>query len=224
MTKHIQRTILLTTLAFLCVTAAQAAKVNVCHFPPGNPDNWQTISISENALNAHLNHGDLAGSCLANCETICDDGDACTQDVESDAESCSCLAVPTAVDCDDSNPCTADSCSSAAGACVYDTAILNGTACDDGDAETSGDVCTNSFCAGTSVCSTGPTCIDAADCSGLPTAVYQSCNSCTDFFICFNGSALFGSCAGGTVYDDSVKGCVQGQSTTCTACGPAPEL
>ncbi len=126
--------------------SAQAAKVDVCHIPPGNPDNWHTISVSENALQAHLNHGDLEGSCLANCETLCDDGDACTQDVESDPDQCICLVTPEPVDCDDGNPCTADSCDSAVGACVYDTSLPDGDACDDGDPDTTGEVCVNGKC------------------------------------------------------------------------------
>jgi hypothetical protein len=38
-------------------------KVDVCHIPPGNPDNAHTITISENALGAHLDHGDSVGAC-----------------------------------------------------------------------------------------------------------------------------------------------------------------
>jgi hypothetical protein len=37
--------------------------VDVCHIPPGNPDNAHTITISENALDAHLEHGDKIGAC-----------------------------------------------------------------------------------------------------------------------------------------------------------------
>jgi len=38
-------------------------KVLVCHIPPGNPDNAHTISISKNALQTHLDHGDTLGKC-----------------------------------------------------------------------------------------------------------------------------------------------------------------
>ncbi len=39
-------------------------KVLVCHIPPGNPDNPQTICISPNAVPAHLaQHGDYLGQC-----------------------------------------------------------------------------------------------------------------------------------------------------------------
>jgi len=42
---------------------ADEAKVDVCHTPPGNPGNALTITVSENALGAHLEHGDQAGAC-----------------------------------------------------------------------------------------------------------------------------------------------------------------
>ena len=48
---------------YVSVAIAQGAKVDICHIPPGNPDNPQTITISENALSAHLEHGDRVGAC-----------------------------------------------------------------------------------------------------------------------------------------------------------------
>jgi len=42
---------------------AQEAKVDVCHIPPGNPENAHTITISENAVSTHLDHGDHIGAC-----------------------------------------------------------------------------------------------------------------------------------------------------------------
>jgi hypothetical protein len=38
-------------------------KVTICHIPPGNPDNAHTIRVSENAVDAHLAHGDELGKC-----------------------------------------------------------------------------------------------------------------------------------------------------------------
>ena len=35
----------------------------ICHFPPGNTDNYQEITIGTPALNAHLAHGDNLESC-----------------------------------------------------------------------------------------------------------------------------------------------------------------
>ena len=42
---------------------AEGAKVDVCHIPPGNPENAHTITISENAVGTHLDHGDRLGAC-----------------------------------------------------------------------------------------------------------------------------------------------------------------
>jgi len=42
---------------------ADEAKVDVCHIPPENPENAHTITISKDALDTHLEHGDHVGSC-----------------------------------------------------------------------------------------------------------------------------------------------------------------
>ena len=44
---------------------AQAAKVEVCHIPPGNAANAHTITISKDAVDTHLEHGDRLGACEA---------------------------------------------------------------------------------------------------------------------------------------------------------------
>ena len=44
---------------------AGEGKVEICHIPPGNPENAHTITISENALETHLEHGDRVGPCDA---------------------------------------------------------------------------------------------------------------------------------------------------------------
>lgn len=42
-------------------------KVSICHNPSGNDSgNSVTINVSENAVQAHLNHGDLIGNCSNN--------------------------------------------------------------------------------------------------------------------------------------------------------------
>jgi len=38
-------------------------KVVICHIPPGNPANAHTIEVSENAVDAHMAHGDVLGPC-----------------------------------------------------------------------------------------------------------------------------------------------------------------
>ena len=41
----------------------QNGKVDICHHPPGNPDNPQNLSVNVNAVKAHLAHGDSIGDC-----------------------------------------------------------------------------------------------------------------------------------------------------------------
>jgi hypothetical protein len=38
-------------------------KQTICHIPPGNPDNPQTIVVDDSAVQTHLNHGDSLGPC-----------------------------------------------------------------------------------------------------------------------------------------------------------------
>lgn len=106
-------------IALFALTASAAwagnAKVKVCHVPPGNPGNFHTITVSENALQAHLGHGDLAGACSAHCDSLCSDGDPCTIDACDSSERCLLNHPP--VNCNDGNLCTVDTCSAAAGGC-----------------------------------------------------------------------------------------------------------
>ncbi len=53
--------------------------IEICHFPPGNPRNHQTITVSESAWSAHAAHGDRMGACegdgdgdgILNSEDLC---------------------------------------------------------------------------------------------------------------------------------------------------------
>lgn len=38
-------------------------KITICHFPPGESEEGQTIVISQDSLETHLAHGDIVGSC-----------------------------------------------------------------------------------------------------------------------------------------------------------------
>jgi len=60
-------------------------KVTICHIPPGNPGNAHSITVSVNAVPAHLAHGDSLGAC-----------DECT--LETDPE-CFCDANPGHPEC-----------------------------------------------------------------------------------------------------------------------------
>jgi len=103
-------------------------KVTLCHFPPGNPGNFHTISVSPSAADAHIaNHGDVPGECCA-IDDICDDGNACTANFCSDNV---CTSEP--VDCDDGNPCTNEvGCDPQTG-CIHEPVVCDaGQACHPG--------------------------------------------------------------------------------------------
>jgi hypothetical protein len=42
----------------------------MCHLPPGNPENIQTISVGFTSIQAHLDHGDGIGDCENNFAVI----------------------------------------------------------------------------------------------------------------------------------------------------------
>jgi hypothetical protein len=44
-------------------TPGSGGQVTICHYPPGNPNNGQTITVGESAVSAHLAHGDTLGAC-----------------------------------------------------------------------------------------------------------------------------------------------------------------
>jgi len=131
---------LLGSMALVSLASADTTeKVTICHFPPGNPANIQTITISTSALPAHLAHGDFGGPCANDCKlfgSICNDGDACTTDTCNPDGTCS-HSAPT--DCNDNNPCTSDSCETTSGACV--NTPQTGASCDDGMDCTANDQC-----------------------------------------------------------------------------------
>jgi len=56
---------LVTALVAFGPVAAQAGaiKIEICHIPPGNPDNAHTITIPAGNLSGHLAHGDVEGPC-----------------------------------------------------------------------------------------------------------------------------------------------------------------
>lgn len=98
--------------------AEAPARVELCHVPPGDPDAPKTITVSEKALPAHLDHGDLEVACDDACYAdpeACDDEDACTSD-SCDGGRCSNEPLPAEA-CDDAEETTADRCEPAIG-CV----------------------------------------------------------------------------------------------------------
>lgn len=151
---------LLFILLFCSTVFAGSTKVEVCHVPPDDPENFHTITINANALPSHLAHGDLGEACNALCAALCDDGNACTIDDSGDCELNGCPTNPEQVDCDDYNECTADSCDPSNG-CANTPRL--GEACDDGAVCTGPDACNaNGECTGSAIDSC---CLGNEDCS-----------------------------------------------------------
>jgi hypothetical protein len=150
-------------ILFFCSTVfADSTKVEVCHVPPDNPENFHTIKISVKALPSHLAHGDLGEPCNAVCTALCDDGNACTiDDSISDCELNGCPVNREPVECDDENECTADSCDPTNG-CINTPRL--GEACDDDALCTGPDTCdAEGMCTGVAIDSC---CLKDEDCSG----------------------------------------------------------
>jgi len=165
-----RRTFWMLSIALLTLSAAAHGekKVTVCHLPPGNPANPQTISVGEAAVRAHLAHGDQVGACAAGCPASCDDGNLCTSDSCGADGQC----VHSTVSCDDGVVCTGDVCDPDVGCLRVPN---DGLVCNDGNDCTSADQCAGTECRGTAIAGC---CFGAADCEdGEP---------CTDD-VCFSG-------------------------------------
>lgn len=201
--------------------AANLPKVQVCHRPPGNPANFHTINISQNALPAHLAHGDLVGACNALCAILCDDADACTIDDTGNCETSGCPSSRTPVNCSDSNlctidtcdpgsgcintavtcsapdPCTVSACSPATGACVdTPTVCPAGSTCNVANGLCEDDSNPDPECDG-QTCLTFTTCNEGGSCnlSGVCGSIAEGGGLCTDGSTVCAGLVL---CPGGT--------------------------
>lgn len=130
--------------------------------------------------------------------TSCSDGDACNGEEMCSAGNC----MPGAVlDCDDAQPCTADSCDPLLG-CVYDAAP-DGTSCADGNACNGAESCLSGDCVAGEV----PECEDTNPCAVGSCDPEQGCvsepvadgTSCDDGDVC-NGAEVCeaGTCKAGT--------------------------
>ena len=160
----------------------------------------------------------LKGSCnpasgcsYAPAPGTCDDGSACTKN-----DKCFngvCTGDP--VSCDDSNPCTTDSCDAKKG-CANES-VSDGTACDDGAPCTVGDVCKGGKCAAgadkTTVPAASGGCKDDNECTlDLCQKVSGICiNSVEEGLACEDGDA----CTEGDKCDKSGN-CQKGSGKTCS--------
>jgi Tol biopolymer transport system component len=138
---------------------------------------------------------------------VCTNDDACDGLEECDPETLACLPgeIP---DCDDLNPCTADSCDNATG-CEH-TPVPG--SCDDQSACTQGDTCVAGECIGTL-----KQCTDGNACNGLEECV-PATGACVPGVapVCDNGDGCPDSC-------DPASGCVEAPcSTSSTPSTPPP--
>jgi len=87
--KRVAASVLIGAVVMLTGVASMARqqKVDICHVPPGNPDNAHTINVAEPAVDAHLAHGDFVGTCECVQDGDCVDQDLCTTD-SCDAGQC----------------------------------------------------------------------------------------------------------------------------------------
>lgn len=165
----------------------------------------------------------------------CNDNDACTP---TDICVSGVCTGTGSQNCDDSNPCTDDTCSASTG-CTH---TANTASCSDGNPCTINDVCSNKTCSGTTnSCDDGnpctsDTCDQLLGCQNAPVTDGTSCpsdgNVCT-LDTCVGGQChtaapaaticRSASCTNGTATDQAVCG----GSTTCPApvtasCSPNP--
>jgi len=167
------------------------------------------------------------------CDEIDNDCNGLT-DNEDTAGVCMCVDSD---DCDDSDPCTVDTCEGNACSFVPDDST-NGTACDDGNACTQVDICVMGSCSGADpiVCVASDSCHDAGICNEMTGAcsnpakadstVCDDGNACSVSDSCQSGSCTAGSdeliCNDGnpctTDSCDSATGCVTANVSNGTEC------
>ncbi len=136
---------------------------------------------------------------------VCSVGDACKGGV--------CLSGAATV-CDDSNPCTTDSCDSKAG-CAF---IANALPCNDGDGCSLGDACKGGACTPTGKlpCNDGNPCTDDS-CDGKLGCVFTpNTLPCTDSNVCTEGDV----CKDGACGITGFKSCDDGKGCTNDGCDP----
>jgi hypothetical protein len=145
-----------------------------------------------------------AGECL--------DGDACTMGDHCEAGVC----VGTPIDCDDANPCTADSCDGLGG-CNNEPVV---EVCDDGDPCTLGDLCQEGLCAGTATltCEDNNPC--TADSCGEEGCIYTANDAaCDDANLCTSEDlCVAGACVGAPVVCDDANLCTNDSCEPTTGC------
>ena len=177
------------SIPYRCVVAQDS--VVECT-PPDGPD--------APCMEAVCDPGDGLCSLQSGAEGVpCNDNDKCT--VSDTCQQGTCTAGP-AVNCNDGNPCTDDSCEPESG-CVNEA---NSAACTDGDVCTTSDTCAQGQCMGTALleCDDGNVCNGEESCDSAVGCVAGEPLTCDDLDPC-----------NGTEMCDPVQGCLSGQDPIC---------
>jgi formylglycine-generating enzyme required for sulfatase activity len=148
--------------------------------------------------------------------SACEDGNACTVGDACDAGQC---VARGALDCDDGNDCSAESCGPALG-CAW--LPLDEGDCSDGDPCTAGDACVGGYCQGErrATCA----CVTDGDCLGHDDADLCTGNlRCDDGFCAIDRTSIV-TCAGGTDCGELDCACTRTFCDSATgACTHAPQ-
>ena len=151
-----------------------------------------------------------ATGCVNAANTVgCDlDASQCTPDVCSNK---SCTAGAAKV-CNDSNPCTTDSCAASTGNCQF---VNNTSPCNDGSACTSGDACGAGTCSGTAI-----TCNDSLLCTTDSCIAASGCSHVNNTVVCSDGNACTNNdaCSGGSCVPGTATNCSDGNPCTSDTC------
>ena len=182
-------------------TEADACDGGVCVAGPakvcddGNPCSFDACKVVGGVPTCE--HANQTGGCEDG--NLCTSGDVCKSGV--------CVGGAAKV-CADDDPCTAQACAPATGACVA-TALPDGTTCDDGDVCAAGAACAAGVCKALGVqgCDDGDPCTVDGCTQGVGcthTAVADGSTACDDGNACTQNDACVGGvCQGG----DNVCGC-----------------
>ena len=145
----------------------------------------------------------IEGCTHINNSDPCDDDDACTEPGFCQAGQCN---LGPAVDCDDSNPCTTETCDPQEG-CGYE---LNQAECDDADACTAGDSCLDGVCqpGGALDCDDDSPCTEDSCQSDIGCVYVNLDGNCDDGDACTSDDAcVAGLCVGQAVDCDDGSSC-----------------
>ncbi len=152
------------------------------------------------------------GLCQGALFADCNDTNPCTEDSCDPASGCS--HELNAKTCDDSQPCTNDGCDPIKG-CVH---LPNSATCTDGNACTVGEACSKGLCQGAlfAVCNDANPCTDDS-CDPASGCVYaQTSKSCDDGNACTTADV----CTAGTCIGGAAPDCVDTNLCTDDGCDP----